>query len=651
MSIGPILPGRIPIPLIARQLSARLDEGTRLLQTLQDQVATGQRFFRPGEAPAAALNTITLQKALERQTQFQTNVQTDLSLLIASEVALNSVADALNRAKGLVLEGAGNTITPAQRDALAAEAAALLRDVVGAANMEFRGRYLFGGSQGSRPPFEIVGTGSVLYHGDALSIESFADRDLLLSNNVDGATAFGPFTQPITRDINPALTLETRLADLHRGAGIDRGPIVVTVTDGVSPQTASIDLSAAETIGDVQTLIQNAFSAGPISLTVDVDPATNSGLRLTPSTGTVAVSDVTGRTTAADLGIASAAQATVLGSDLDPRLTLQTTLASLNGGTGIGPTAGAGLVVTNGAATRTIDLSSAQTVEDLFNLLQQANLNVSTTINAAGDGLAISSRLSGEAFSIGENSGQNATLLGIRTLTADTPLADLNLGNGVPVTALDETGALLPAELEITRRNGTTVTIDLAGSQTVQDVLDRISAVDPGVLTASLTAVGNGIALVDNDGVSTGPLSVADSELARTLGLVGTENSGVATAPLVGSDVNPQRTAGVFGILADLHAALETGNIQDMERLDRLINVEADRLNSVRGDVGARLRALDQVSNRLADENVLLQESLSKEFDTDFAETITRIAQTQAVLEAVMRIAAQTSQLSLLSFL
>jgi flagellin-like hook-associated protein FlgL len=132
---------------------------------------------------------------------------------------------------------------------------------------------------------------------------------------------------------------------------------------------------------------------------------------------------------------------------------------------------------------------------------------------------------------------------------------------------------------------------------------------------------------------------------------VGTENSGVASAPLAGSDVNQQRAGGIFGILADLHTALETGDFRDMGRLDRLLNAEADRFNAVRGDVGSRLAALDRISNRLADENVLLQESLSKEFDTDLTEAITRIAQIQTVLEAVMRIAAQTSQLSLLSFL
>ena len=157
-------------------------------------------------------------------------------------------------------------------------------------------------------------------------------------------------------------------------------------------------------------------------------------MRLTPSAGTVAVSNVTGSTLATDLGIASAAVAQVNGGDLDPGITLQTTLASLNGGTGIGPTAGTGLVINNGGQTHTVDLSTATTIEDVFNLIRTADSNLNLGINDARNGLAISSRISGADFSIGENNGgTNAAGLGIATFSASTPLSELNYGRGVDV--------------------------------------------------------------------------------------------------------------------------------------------------------------------------------------------------------------------------
>src|SRR5690606_28831537 len=113
--------------------------------------------------------------------------------------------------------------------------------------------------------------------------------------------------------------------------------------------------------------------------------------------------------------------------------------------------------------------------------IRQANLDVDVQINAAGNGLAITSRASGAAFSIGENGGTTARDLGIRTFSANTELADLNYGTGVPVND--------GQPLKITRRDGTTLEIDLSSTNTIQDVLDRINAVDPGNLVASVTSV------------------------------------------------------------------------------------------------------------------------------------------------------------------
>ncbi len=183
----------------------------------------------------------------------------------------------------------------------------------------------------------------------------------------------------------------------------------------------------------------------------------------------------------------------------------------------------------------------------MLNTLQTADPNLSVGINSAGNGLAISTRLSGSSLSIGENGGTTATDLGIRTLTGSTLLSSLNSGEGVPVTATDSNGNLEPADLEIQLRSGTTIDVNLAGASTVQDVLNDINAAEPGQLVASLNSVGNGISLTDNDGSSTGPLTVTSNAVSQALGLAGTQSSTDPTQPLVGTDVNPQQSNGVFG--------------------------------------------------------------------------------------------------------
>src|SRR5262249_30986227 len=161
-------------------------------------------------------------------------------------------------------------------------------------------------------------------------------------------------------------------------------PGQITVTLSNPATTAVIDLSQAKTIGDLKDLIENAL--GPANVTVAINPTKN-GITISPAVGTISIADVPGGSAATDLGIIASAVASIDSGDLDPSLTLTTNLADLNGGTGIGATAGNGLLITNGSTSRVVDLSSAVTVEDLFNLLRAPDLHLAAGINSAGNGM------------------------------------------------------------------------------------------------------------------------------------------------------------------------------------------------------------------------------------------------------------------------
>lgn len=644
MSIGPILTGRLPANLIAKRLSNNLQRSARLLQNLQDQASTGQKYFIPSEDPASAVRTVFLQSTLERKEQFRVNLQTDQALLSTTENALAPVSDVLNRAKSLLLTGLGDTTTSQEKEALAAEIGGLIQSVINVGNTRYQGRYLFGGSQVDVAPFEQFGNGVIRYNGDRQGTESFLDFDIKVANNIDGVAAFAPLTEPVGSDVNPALTLNTRLDDLLGGSGVQTGEIQVTVDTG-TPVTQTVDLTNAETIGDVKTLIEAAFPPGTLTVGIIAPPNSN-GLTITPAAGTVAVSDLPGQLVARQLGIDQGPAASITGSDLDPALTLQTPLSAFNNGAGA--TTANGLFITNGSISKAVDISSANTVEDLFNILETENLELELRINDDRTGLAIASRLSGGVFSIGENGGTDATSLGIRTLNGGTLLSELNFGLGVPVNNVDADGNLLPAEIEIVRRDGSVSTVDLKGLVTIQEVLNAITAVDAD-LTASLNAVGNGISITDTSG--TGPLEVRAGVVADALGLTGIEPGSNNTVPLTGQDVNQRRSNGVLSLLVQLETALNSGDDRALERLDPLFNQEIERFNVVRGEIGSRLNLLETVKNRLQDEDVVLQEQLSAEFDVDMTEVISRIALVSSTLQATLNIAASTLNLTLLNFL
>ncbi len=90
-----------------------------------------------------------------------------------------------------------------------------------------------------------------------------------------------------------------------------------------------------------------------------------------------------------------------------------------------------GLQIVNNNPTYPIDFDEAVTVEDFLNTLNASGAGVLAEINDANDGINIRSRISGCDFCIGENGGSTATQLGLRTLTEETSLDDLNFGAGI----------------------------------------------------------------------------------------------------------------------------------------------------------------------------------------------------------------------------
>lgn len=640
MGISLINPGRVSNALLTQRITNAVQSGQAGIDQLQTQLSTGRKFLLPSDSPTAATQTLLLQKLDERRAGFQESIQTNQGFLSTADQTLATISDAIAQARGLVQAAAGDQVSSSEREGFALEVQGLLRTVVQSANTSYAGRYLFAGSATDQAPFEQTAAGLVRYRGNSQSLTGYADFNLLISSGVDGATGLGAITAPVSADLDPALTSSTELSQLYSGAGVVPGRIRITLDDGTNNVRKEIDLTSAETNADVQTQIQAAFAAEAITVTVEIDPSSLSGIRITPSAGTVEIEDVESGSTARELGIATGPVAVVNGGDLDPAVGLHTTLAALHNNTGIGTTTGFGLRIVNGGREFTVDLDGATTVQDVINRLRASDPDLVVGIADDGKGIAVSSRLSGSDFSIGENGGTNATLLGLRTFTADVRLSDLNLGVGLPTDG--------QTKLQLTRRDGTNVEIDLSQAITVQDVLNTINAVDPGVLTASLNTVGNGISLTDSSG--TGSLTVAANAVGDALGLSGSETTGT-TGVLAGREIHPRQPEGIFGLLSTLEKAIQTRDLGELQRLSTALDSEAARVAVVRGGIGIAQRQLDSVDSLLSDRHIDIQGQLEKLIDVDYAEAITEFTARQQALEAYLSVTSRTFQLSLLNYL
>ena len=639
MAILPLQLARVSNLLRANLSTEAISKTQHELLNVQNELTTGQRLNLPSDDPGDSAIVQQLQKLLETRKSYADNLKHAQSQLGEVDSTLGDLTDLLNQAQQVASANVGSDVTPDARASAAAVIKAIQSQVLSLGNKQFEGIFLFAGDRSTNAPF-VDDVGGVKFVGDSNVLQNVYDENTKLPFMVDGAQVFGALSTRVqgSVDLTPILGTATRLMDL-KGAGntgVHLGSI--QLSDGTTSKF--IDLSTADTIGDVINSI-NAAAVGGI--TASLAPDGNSLLLNATAPDNITVNEVGGGTTAADLGILQTtplgAGTSVDGANVGPKVTNLTKLVDLKNGAGIDTT---GLIVTNGQATATIDLSTAVTVEDMLNAVNGSKTGVLAKINDAGNGIDIVNPTQGVQMTIGENGGTTATDLGIRSLSPTTLLSELNNGKGVSTVA--------GPELQITRQDGTTFQVDITGATTMQDVINAINTADAGGgVTASFAATGNGIVLTDTTGGAgtLAAISINFSSAAKDLGL----DQPAVGSTLTGKDTNGIEVPGVFGNLQKLTAALQSNDQAGITAAAGGLKDDYDRIVRVRGETGARVQELDARQNRLEDENLSTDKLLSSLKDTDFTDAISRFQTLQTALQASMQTTAKILNLSLMDFL
>ncbi len=652
---------RVPNLLSSQILLSSLNGTSQRMLNTQIQLASGHLINRPSDSAIGASTVSVLDDILERRDQRLRNLSHAESVLNNSDAALSDASDILIDAKGIGLSQIGVGSDAQTRANQAQVIDSMLSELVRIGNRQYQDIYLFGGSRTAVEPFSDLLAG-IQYHGEGSGLVTDIGLPRSIPITTAGDAAFGALSSRVrgNRDLDPTMTTDTRLADLNGalGQGVTLGAINVDV-GGTDIQ---VDLSTAHTIGDVAQLLQDAIQTIDAGATVGVDSGTGNRLSISGNAATITISDLSVTTgPAASLGIATTfAIAGGTGSDLDPKITMLTPVTELNG-----VTVPLGTIrLQNAGQTRDLDLSSAETVQDIANLVKGLNLGVRVEIDPDGKRLNFINELSGSpsrAMSVGEfGGGTTAIELGVRSFNTDTLLSDFNGGQGVqiktgsvdPITGLPDPAA--DVDFTITVKDGRSFDVDLEDVTTVQDVLDQINAaaagagLTPAEFTVDLASNGNGLMLTDNTvGTTTSVTAKNGSYAAVDLGIQGTFTS----ATFTGEDRATVAVESVFSHLAALRDALLANDERGISLATSKMDGDIERVASARAGVGVRAQRVSDATSR--EEDLKLQDTgiKSQVQDLDYTEAAVRFTALQQQLQAAYTTAARTNSLSLLDFL
>ncbi|MBV8779775.1 MAG: flagellar hook-associated protein FlgL [Phycisphaerae bacterium] len=648
MAILPLSIARVSAALKTSVATQSLNTTQSQLLQAENELSTGKTINTPSDNPAGAETVLQLNQTLSNRQAYSDNLNRASTQLSQVDNTLGSLETILQQAQSTASANVGSDVTDAQRQGAAATVDSLYSQLLSVGNTELSGQYLFAGDKSDQQPF-VEADGTVQYVGSTNLMSNQFDENTTETFQVNGSNVFGALTSQIdgTANLSPTLTTATRISDLAgaTGAGVSLGAI--QIANGTT--SATVNLSGSDTIADVIAKI-NAAGVGGITASI----GSSGNLVLSGAAGDdITVKDVGGGTTAEDLGILKTTAAGVgvadTGTSVGAKITTLTPLADLKNGAGIDLSSG--ITITNGQKSATLQFSSpplraGATVEDLINAVNSSGTNVTVQINAAGTGLNFINTTQGTNLSISENGGTTASDLGVRNFSANTLLSQLNSGAGV------KTAGSGTNDIQIADSAGKTFQVSITGDTTIQDVVNSINtaatAAGAGV-TAGFSTKNNGITLTDTAG-GAGTLTLTAinaSEAAKDLGLTATAQSGVIT----GTDVNAVASNSIFGNMAKLKTALENNDQAGITAAAQALQNDYNRVVSVRGANGAKLKEFQDRTTQLSDQNTATQSLLSNTEDADYTKVISKFESLQTAMQAGLEAAAKTMQLSLMDFL
>jgi flagellar hook-associated protein 2 len=337
------------------------------------------------------------------------------------------------------------------------------------------------------------------------------------------------------------------------------------LTSITSKNAKGNEVFRVNTIGDVKRVIEAAAAkatGNPNAVCVNI---ASDGKRLeftdnTGGSGDLTIESVLDSTAAEDLGLAGTyTSSTVTGDRIISGLNT-VLLKSLNGGKGVAT--GNIQIQTRDGNSATIDLTNAETLQDVLDAFNNSGLSLSATLNDAGTGIKITDTSGGSAanFTISDIDSTMAADLKITTNSASTTVDSGNnqlqyVSRATLLSDLKNGQGISAGSFTITSSKGTTGTITLSSTDvanmTVGNLIDKINALSIGV-KASINQNGDGILLTDTAGGATTMTvtNTGSSTTATDLNLAGSAST--AGAGTIDGSYEYKITVGGSDTLKDL---------------------------------------------------------------------------------------------------
>jgi flagellar hook-associated protein 3 FlgL len=125
------------------------------LTKVQEQLSTGKQLLRPSDNPVDVANDLKLRTTTALMTQNGKNISDGINFMQITDTALQSMNPIFQRLNELAIQGSTDTLSATQRVYIQQETEQLFRQLISIADTNYKGDYIFGGTQSKIIPFPI----------------------------------------------------------------------------------------------------------------------------------------------------------------------------------------------------------------------------------------------------------------------------------------------------------------------------------------------------------------------------------------------------------------------------------------------------------------------------------------------------------------
>jgi len=262
-------------PNYISNLAAALDQSTGQENTLTSELSSGLRVASLSDGPVAVAQSTLLGSSIAKDDTFVQTASNESSRMQVTDSTLGEVVTQITSALSTAVSGNNGTLNASDLASVAQTLSGIRDQVLSLANTSYQGQYLFGGSQGSAPPFTLdtsTNPATAVYNGDANVQYVQTPSGQQIQVNLPGSAVFGAAGSGVLGALNQLIS------DFSSGATTasltaDTGALT-TALGQLSSQRSTLD-SALSRLQSTSTYAQTEESQLKVAQSnlVSADPA------------------------------------------------------------------------------------------------------------------------------------------------------------------------------------------------------------------------------------------------------------------------------------------------------------------------------------------------------------------------------------------